>query len=109
MEKTVLSVPKLWADHHVLTVRGVVTALDGVADVYASSAWKQLVVDYDPDKVDQDTIIGALAKAGYEVDEALGMEGTRLSAGDPAWDKLGVRVTKTNQRDREMSGEFRRY
>ena len=109
MEKTVLSVPKLWADHHVLAVRGVVNVLDGVKDVYASSAWKQLVVEYDPDKLDQAAIVDALAKAGYEVDQTLGLEGTRLSGGDPAWDALGVRVTKTNQRDLELSGEFRRY
>jgi hypothetical protein len=43
------------------------------------------------------------------VDEAWGLEGTRLSAGDPAWDELGVRVTKTNRRDLELSGDFRRY
>jgi copper chaperone CopZ len=109
MEKTVLSVPKMWADHHVLTVRGVVTALDGVEDVYASSAWKQVVVEYDSSKLDQAAIVAALAEAGYGVDEALGLEATRLSTGDPAWDELGVRVTKTNQRDLEMSGEFRRY
>lgn len=109
MEKTVLNVPKMWADHHVLKVREVLSALDGVEGVYASSAWKQVVVKHDPGKLEQSAIVEALAKAGYGVGEELGLEGTRLSAGDPAWDRLGVRVTKTDQRDLEMSGEFRRY
>ena len=53
MEKTVLSVPTMWADHHVLKVREVLTALDGVQDVYASAAWKQVVVAYDRHSVER--------------------------------------------------------
>jgi len=109
MENTVLSVPKMWADHHVLKVREVLAALDGVQAVYASSAWKQVMVKYDAEKLDGAAVTEALTKAGYGVDEAMEMDGTRLSTGDPAWKELGVRVTKTNQRDLELSGDFRRY
>jgi copper chaperone CopZ len=109
MEKTVLNVPKMWADHHVLKVREALNALDGVKDVYASAAWKQVVVKHDPIKLTQPAIVEALAQAGYGVDEVLELEGKPLNAGDPAWDRLGVRVTKTDQRDLELSGEFRRY
>jgi copper chaperone CopZ len=109
MEKTVLSVPKMWADHHVLKVREVLTGLDGVESVYASSAWKQVIVEYDPARADEAALTHALANAGYEVGELMELEGSRLSAGDPQWDELGVRVTKTNQRDLELSGDFRRY
>ena len=109
MEKTVLSLPKLWADHHVLKVRELLLALDGVQDVYASSAWKQVLVNHDPSKSDAAAIVKALAGAGYEVSEELGLEGVPLGAGDPQWDALGVRVTKTNERDLELSGDFRRY
>jgi copper chaperone CopZ len=109
MEKTVLNVPKMWADHHVLKVREVLTALDGVAGIYASSAWKQVLVEYDSAKLDDAAIVEALAGAGYGTDEELGLEGKQLSAGDPKWDELGVRVTRTNQRDLELSGDFRRY
>jgi hypothetical protein len=28
---------------------------------------------------------------------------------DPGWEVLGARVTKTNQADLAMSGEFRKY
>ncbi len=109
MEKTALNVPKMWADHHVLKVREVLTALDGVEDVYASAAWKQVVVKYDPATLDESGIVDALIGAGYGTDGAPDLEGKPLAAGDPQWEELGVRVTKTNQRDLELSGDFRRY
>jgi len=109
MEKTVLSVPKMWADHHVLKVREVLSVLDGVAGVYASSAWKQVIVEHDPVQLDVVALTEALENAGYAVDERMELEGKPLSAGDPQWEELGVRVTKTNQRDLELSGDFRRY
>jgi len=109
MEKTVLSVPKMWADHHVLKVRELLAGLEGVEQVYASAAWKQVVVTYDPGKLDGVAITQALAQAGYGTEEELGLEGRPLVGGDPAWDRLGVRITQTNRRDLELSGEFRRY
>ena len=111
MEKVVLAVPTLWADHHVLKVREALTRLEGVEGVYASSAWKQVLVSYDPGRTDAATIEKALAGAGYPVGEgevpmlALPTERRR----DPRWDVLGARATETNQADLEMSGEFRRY
>ena len=92
MEKTVLSVPTMWADHHVLKVREALLALDGIEDVYASAAWKQVLVAYDSGKLDKSDITETLAGAGYSIDKGLGLEGTPLSAGDPKWDELGVRV-----------------
>ena len=111
MEKVALEVPTLWADHHVLKVRGVLNRLEGVEDVYASSAWKQVLVTYDGDKIDQTAVEKALAEAGYPVGEgevsvlALPTENRK----DPRWKEAGMRMTKTNQADLEMSGEFRRY
>ena len=109
MEKLILSVPNMWADHHVLKVREVLTALDGVEDIYASSAWKHVVIHYDPVKLNGSAIAVALTGAGYGVDEAVQWESRPMGAPDPAWEELGVRVTKTNQRDLELSGDFRRY
>jgi copper chaperone CopZ len=111
MEKVVLEVPTLWADHHVLKVRDALTNLEGVEEVYASSAWKQVLVSYDSAKTDPATIEKVLAGAGYPVGEGevpVLAETTDLRR-DPQWEVLGARVTETNQVDLEMSGEFRRY
>jgi copper chaperone CopZ len=111
MEKVVLEVPTLWADHHVLKVRDALAKLEGVDDMYVSSAWKQVLVSYDAAKTTPAAIEKALADAGYPVGEGelpvLALPGTRLR--DPQWAVLGLRMTETNQADLEMSGEFRRY
>ena len=56
MSKLVLDVPTLWADHHVLKVRDALVTLEGVDEVYASAAWKQVLVDFDAGKTDQAAI-----------------------------------------------------
>ena len=115
MEKVVLEVPTLWADHHVLKVRDALTNLEGVEEVYASSAWKQVLVSYDSAKTDLATIEKTLAEAGYTVGpaSAVGESPVLVQPSeirrDPQWEVLGVRVTGTNRVDLEMSGEFRRY
>jgi len=111
MDKVVLVVPTLWADHHVLKVRDALGAVEGVDDVYASSAWKQVLVNYDADKTDQAAIEKALVDAGYPVggDEVPVLTQPTKLRRDPQWEVLGSRMTETNQADREMSGEFRRY
>ena len=110
MENVTLSAPALFADHHVLKAREVLFALEGVQDVYASSAWQAVIVSYDPDKADLQAIQNVLAEAGYGPDKTtpiLAQSGERFK--DPAWDALGVRVTETNEADIRMSGEFRKY
>ena len=111
MTKVVLEVPTLWADHHVLKVRDVLTNLEGVDGVYASSGWKQVLVNYDAAKTNPAAIEKALAEAGYPVGEGelpvLAQPGKAHR--DPQWAVLGLRMTATNQADLEMSGEFRRY
>jgi len=111
MDKVVLAVPTLWADHHVLKVRDALGALGGVEKVYASSAWKQVLVNYDADKTNQAAIEKAMADAGYPVggDEVPVLTQPTELRRDPQWEVLGSRMTETNQADREMSGEFRRY
>jgi copper chaperone CopZ len=111
MEKLVLEIPTLWADHHVLKVRDALVSLEGVDNVYASAAWKQVLVNYDADKTDPATIEKALADVGYPVGEGevpMLVQPGKLNR-DPQWAVLGARVTETNMVDLEMSGEFRRY
>ena len=110
MAKVTLDVPTLWADHHVLRVREALLKLDGVSDVYASSAWKQVLVTYNNKKVKKADIEKALADAGYPVGK--GEMGVVVQPSeirrDPQWAE-GARMTTTQQADLEMSGEFRRY
>jgi copper chaperone CopZ len=110
MAKAVLNVPTLWADHHVLKVREALLSLEGVNDVYASSAWKQVLVTYNNKKTKKDDIEKALADAGYPVGDGempVVVQPTQIRR-DPQWAE-GVRMTQTNRADLEMSGEFRRY
>ncbi len=111
MEKLILDVPSLWADHHVLEVRETLVNLEGVEDVYASSAWSQVMVTIDSDKVEVAAIESILAEAGYPVGEGgvpVFVEPTEIRR-DPHWETLGVRLAGTSEIDREMAGEFRRY
>ena len=48
MEKVIVDVPSMYADHHVLVVRELLTGQEGVGEVYASAAFKQVLVHYDP-------------------------------------------------------------
>lgn len=111
MEKVVLDVPTLWADHHVLKVRDTLFDLEGVEDVYASSAWKQVLVTYEDSKVESATIENALAEVGYPVGEGETpmLVQPKIRNRDPQWEELTFRMTKTNRVDLEMSGEFRKY
>jgi copper chaperone CopZ len=60
-----LEVPMLYGDHHVLEVRRILLELPGVAEVYASSAFKMVEVRYDTAMLDADAIRAALEQAGY--------------------------------------------
>ncbi len=111
MEKLQLSVPTMWADHHVLNVRAALLRVEGVESVYASSAWKQVLVVFDPVRTGRAAIETALAGAGYPVEggQVPVMTAPGEHMRDPKWELLGARVTKTNRADIDMSGEFRRY
>jgi copper chaperone CopZ len=60
-----LELPAMYADHHVVAVRRLLFDLSGVAEVYASSSFRVVEVDYDEDKLDADTIKATLDEAGY--------------------------------------------
>ena len=65
METFTLSVPAMYADHHVVEVRRLLLELPGVEDVQASSAFYAVRVTYDPAKLNPDQITARLAEAGY--------------------------------------------
>jgi excisionase family DNA binding protein len=111
MENALFDVPSMYADHHVIAVRQALLSTPGVEEVWASSAWQQVEVAYDPEAVSPDGISQALEQAGYPMGNGHLPAGPSagLKAKDPAWDALGVRVTKTSEADLAMSGEFRMY
>jgi copper chaperone CopZ len=104
MEKIQFGVPNLWADHHTLKVREALSQLTGVQDVIASSAFRMVIVSYDPALVTPGALMSALDEAGYPV----ATDGTNVMTQpvpvqdgrrDPAWIRLGMRKVKTDERD----------
>jgi copper chaperone CopZ len=69
MEKVTLNVPGMYGDHHVLAVRDILGKLPGVEDIYASSAFKQVVVKFDPAKAKAADFESALSAQGYGQNE----------------------------------------
>jgi copper chaperone CopZ len=110
MEKVTFKVPSMWADHHVLAVRQTLAQVGGVEEVVASSSYKDVLVKYDPDTVDVTALASALAAAGYEADQAPPIPSPPKRIDDSSdWFQFQERVTQTDQRDLEMSGDHRKY
>jgi copper chaperone CopZ len=109
MDKITLTVPALYADHHVIKVKQLLSPLAGVENVIASSAFKQVVVEFDPAKTSQAVLVQALTAAGYAPGQELVVERTPDYTPDPAWEKSGVRAVTTSPIDLQLSGEFRKY
>ena len=111
METATLPVPTMYADHHVLKVRQLLAKQEGIGNIHASSAFKQLTVEYDPAVISPEVIVQTLEAAGYPVKDSDGLEPPPRPprTGDPAWKRLDMRMIQTNMIDIEMSGEFRKY
>lgn len=104
MEKIQFNVPNLWADHHTLKVRDVLTQMTGVQDVIASSAFRMVAMTYDPAIVSPGAIMATLEEAGYPVaTNGAGVVAQLVPVQDgrkdPAWDRLGLRQARTDARD----------
>jgi len=111
MKQLILEMPTMYADHHVLKVREALEGLKGIEEAFASSAWKKLMISYQEKSIKPAEIEEALTKAGYPPGEAATPILVKASSDlkrDPQWEKLGSRVTETNQKDLEMAGQSRR-
>jgi copper chaperone CopZ len=109
MKRITLNIPALYADHHVTRVKNLLSPLNGVENVIASSAFKEVVVEFDEKKTSTDVLVKALSDAGYAPGKEEVVEKSPFATPDAAWEKLGVRSTETNQVDLQLSGEFRKY
>ena len=107
-ESLVLSIPKMYADHHVQRVREVLFGLAGIEEVWASAMdWKVSVL-YRPEEIQAEAIREALAQAGYE--EGARAPGAAVAQAErSAWYRTPIRPVSTNAIDRGMAGDFRRY
>jgi copper chaperone CopZ len=104
MEKAQFNVPRLWADHHTLKVRAALMQVAGVQEVIASSAFRMVMVTYDPALTSSPALSAVLNTAGYPVavsGEEVVEQPVPVADGrkDPAWDRLGFRVARTDSRD----------
>ncbi len=110
MEKVTFSIPAMWADHHVLAVRETLGRVSGVEEVIASSLYQDVLVKYDPATVNPENLANALAEAGYEVGTAPELPTHPERIADTSdWFQFQERVTVTDRRDLEMSGDHRKY
>ena len=65
METKTFEAPALYGDHHVTEVRRILLELEGVVDVYASSAFQIVEVTYDESTINDLQIALKLDEAGY--------------------------------------------
>lgn len=74
METVTLETPALYGDHHVLEVRKILLGMEGVENVYASSAFRAVEITYDPEKINLEEINTTLGEAGYLDEIAMPVE-----------------------------------
>jgi copper chaperone CopZ len=110
MKQTVIKVPGMWADHHVLRLREAVLGLKGVEEVVASAARRTVLVRHDETAISEEGIREALVSAGYPPEQPPVMvELPERHKDGSAWFVVLDRKTVTERKDREMAGDFRRY
>ena len=65
MEKIIIDLPRMYADHHVIEVRRILSELPGIENIYASSSFRSIELEFDPEKILADDITKKLDEAGY--------------------------------------------
>lgn len=65
MTSVIIDVPAMYADHHVVEVRRILADVPGVCDVYASSAFQVVEIDFDPEHTSAEDLRRRLDEAGY--------------------------------------------
>jgi copper chaperone CopZ len=98
-----LELPTMYGDHHVLEVRRILLGIDGVEEVYASSGFGVVEVEYNSKKAPKKDLMAALEKAGYfRLTEAFEQTGNTVSFEQavkvhrsPLWPCPGMGPVKT--------------
>lgn len=68
MTSTVIDVPGMYADHHVVEVRRALLDQPGVTAVYASSAFGVVEIEFDPGRTTAEDLERRLDELGYRSD-----------------------------------------
>jgi hypothetical protein len=72
--------------------------------------YKDVLVKYDPSTTNPDAFKQALVEAGYEIAKAPELPAYPKRTNDKSdWFQFQERVTETDLRDLEMSGDHRKY
>jgi copper chaperone CopZ len=79
MTSVAFDVPRMYADHHVVEIRRILLEAPGVEAVDASSAFRAVKIEFDPDKTSEDALKKLLDDSGY-----LGNLEVPLETGKPA-------------------------
>lgn len=69
-----LELPMMYGDHHVQEVRRILFEIEGVKDVYASSSFHTVEINYNEKKTNQKKIKAVLDEAGYLGELAISLE-----------------------------------
>jgi len=93
--------PAMYADHHVVEVRRLLSEFDGIGDLYASSAFQFLQVEFDDSKVTEEQILAKLEEAGYTGELSIPQE-TNLPATELT-DKKSFRHTAAFEQTKQVS------
>ena len=65
MQKSTFETPALYGDHHVTEVRRMLFELPGVSEVYASSSFRVVQVEFDETQITNYDLRKRLEEAGY--------------------------------------------
>jgi len=91
-----LELPAMYGDHHVKEVRRILLEFDGVTEVYASSGFHVVEVEYNGKKTPKKDLVAALEKAGYIGDLSISVEPST-----PAYLSEGKKYFRTTSRSEE--------
>jgi len=96
MKKLTLHLPKMYADHHVTEVRRLLEELPGITGINASSAFHQLLIEYDEQLVAEEDLVAKLEEAGYVGDIPIVVEREAQQEDTPFFRKTAVIEQVTN-------------
>ncbi len=74
MKKISIDLPAMYGDHHVVEVRRLLLGQEGVADVFASSAFQVVEINFDDEKISEKQLEKVLGDAGYLGELAMPVE-----------------------------------